>query len=103
MNRSRPLIAQLWQGELALRRVFWDYAIIYGTLLNLATSFAAFGIIAAGWPLLLAIVVFVLPLPYNLLIVVGVWRSAARYRGPIIWAKLARGAVVIWAILATAI
>jgi hypothetical protein len=32
---------------------------------------------------------------------VGVWRSAARYRGPTIWANAARIAVIIWALIAT--
>jgi hypothetical protein len=96
-------IRQLWNGEIGLRHAFWDYTVIYGSLLNLATTFAAFGAYAAGWPLVIAVVIFFLPLPYNLLQVVSVWRSAERYRGPDIWANLARIAVVIWAIIATTV
>jgi hypothetical protein len=33
--------------------------------------------------------------------VVAVWRSAARYQGEALWAQLARGAVIAWAVLAT--
>jgi hypothetical protein len=103
MNRIKELALQLWRGEIELRRAFWDYAIIYGSLLNLATTFAAFGAYAAGSPLPIAAAIFLLPLPYNLLQVFSVWRSAARYRGPEIWANLARIAVVIWAVVATTI
>ncbi|OZB19783.1 MAG: hypothetical protein B7X55_02430, partial [Rhodobacterales bacterium 34-62-10] len=34
-------------------------------------------------------------LPYNLLVVVGVWRSAARYAGPGFHADLARVSVLL--------
>jgi hypothetical protein len=103
MKRIGDIAGQLWRGEFTLQRAFWDYAIIYGSLLNLATTLAAFGAFAAGWPLAVAAVIFLLPLPYNLLAVVNVWRSAERYPGPRLWANLARIAVVLWAILATTI
>lgn len=103
MDRIGHLISRLWRGEIELRRAFWDYAIIYGSLLNLATTFAAFGAYAAGWPLPVAVAIFLLPLPYNLLQVFSVWRSAARYSGPEIWANLARIAIVVWAIIATTV
>jgi hypothetical protein len=103
MTNLGTSLLQLWRGEIELRRAFWDFAVIYGSLLNLTTTFAAFAAYAAGWPLALAAVIFFLPLPYNLATVFGVWRSAARYSGPEIWANLARIAVVIWAIVATTI
>jgi len=100
MKRIRDVVLQLWRGELALRRAFWDYAIIYGSLLNLVTTLAALAALGAGWPLAIAAIIFLSPLPYNLLAVLSVWRSAERYRGPRLWADLARIAVVIWAIVA---
>lgn len=103
MNALKTWLMRLWRGEIELRRAFWDGAIIYGSLLNLATTIAAFVAFAVGWPLALAAAIFLSPLPYNLLTVLGVWRSAERYSGPEIWANLARIAVVIWAIVATAI
>jgi hypothetical protein len=101
MNKIKAALLQLWRGDVTLKRAFWDYAIIYGSLLNLATTLAALGAFAAGWPLALAAVIFLSPLPYNLLAVFGVWRSAERYSGPAIWAHLARIVVVVWAIAAT--
>jgi hypothetical protein len=44
----------------------------------------------------LAIGVFLLPVPYVVVAVVGVWRSASAYEGPEHWAKLARTAAVLW-------
>jgi hypothetical protein len=39
--------------------------------------------------------------PYNFLMVVAVWRSAARYAGNAIWSTLARALILVWAVLAT--
>lgn len=103
MNRITKSASELWRGDMELRRAFWDYTIFYGSLLNLATTFAAFAAYAAGWPLAVAAVIFLLPLPYNLLAVANVWRSAERYEGPQRWAKLARIAAVIWAVIATTV
>ena len=47
--------------------------------------------------------VYFLPTPYNLFMVVAVWRSAGRYEGPDHWADLARIAAVVWAVLETAV
>jgi hypothetical protein len=103
MTHLGNLARRLWRGDMTLRSAFWDYAIIYGSLLNLATTVAALGAYAAGWPLAVAAAIFLSPLPYNLLAVLNVWRSAERYSGPRLWANLARLVVVIWAIVATSV
>jgi hypothetical protein len=94
-------VIRLWRGEVGLARVFWDYAIIYGSLANLITTAAAFAALTADLPVWLAVAIFFLPLPYNVLIVVAVWRSAGRYAGPPMWATLARIAIIVWATIAT--
>jgi hypothetical protein len=94
-------VIRLWRGEVGLARAFWEYAIAFGSLANLTTTGAAFAAYLAGWPLVLAVVIFLLPLPYNVLTVVAVWRSADRYAGPPIWATLARAAVIVWATIVT--
>jgi hypothetical protein len=95
-------VLRLWRGEVAMARVFWEYAIAFGTLANLVTTMLALGTLMSGYPVL-AVAVFLLPLPYNVLIVVSVWRSAARYAGPPIWATLARVVAIVWALIATAL
>jgi hypothetical protein len=104
-DRDRTPMSQhllrLWRGQLPLSRAFWDNAIIYGTLANLLFTVLALGVLAAGGAGWLALAVFLVPLPYNVTTVVGVWRSAARYAGPPAWANAARIAVIVWAVLAT--
>jgi hypothetical protein len=90
------------RGEIPLPRAFWLYAVGYGTIINLIVTGLALGVLAAGGPGWLALVVFLAPLPYNLLAVVAVWRSADRH-GDEAWAHAARIAIVTWAILATVI
>jgi hypothetical protein len=94
-------IADLWYGRLPLARVFWEYAIIFGSFANLVSTFAALAAFTNGAPVLLGLLLHFLPVPYNLLMVVGVWRSAANYRGAQIWATLAQALILVWAALAT--
>ena len=96
---TRALVA----GEMPLPLAFWRYAIVYGLLVNGFASFAAFAVLAAGGASWLAVFLFLLPLPYNLLVGLGVWRSAGRWPGQPPWAALARVAIVVWTLLAIAL
>ena len=90
----------LWNGRVPLSRVFWDYAVIHGSFANLVATGAALTAFLWDWPILGLAIHFLL-LPYNALMVVAVWRSAERYKGDAIWATLARGAILVWAAIAT--
>jgi hypothetical protein len=92
---------RLWRGEESLARAFWEYAILYGTLANLITTAATFAALALGLSGAIALAFFVLPIPYNIFVVVAVWRSAQRYQGSREWALLARIGVVVWALIAS--
>jgi len=93
---------RLWNGEESLARAFWEYTILYGTLANASVSIALFAAVAADAPAWVAVVLYVLTIPYNVFMTVAVWRSAQRYQGPAEWALLARIAVVVWALVASA-
>ena len=85
----------LWLGELPLGEAFWTWAIGVGLLVNLTTTGLFIALITADRPWAALFVGYALSVPYNALAVVGVWRSAARYRGPPGHADLARVAAVI--------
>ena len=80
----------LWSGELPLGEAFWTFAIGIGVALNLSTTvlFMALAAFDRPWPELLG--AYVLSFPYNIVALVGVWRSAERYQGPALHAHLAR-------------
>jgi hypothetical protein len=103
MSRLRQRLADLWRGRVPMSRVFWEYAVCFGTVLNLLTTIASFALLAGDYPGWLTIVVFLLPAPYNLLMIVAVWKSAMRYEGPQYWATLARAFIIVWAVAATLI
>ncbi|MCC6947066.1 MAG: hypothetical protein IT539_04790 [Bradyrhizobiaceae bacterium] len=95
-------LADLWNGRVPLSRVFWEYAVIFGSIANLIIAFASLFALSQRWSAV-GVVLFVLPIPYNLLMIVAVWRSAARYEGPQIWATLARALIIVWAVVASLI
>jgi hypothetical protein len=96
-DRAAPngsLIARLWNGEVPLAIAFWRYGILYGTLLNVLTTIATLGLVTIDAPMALWLAVHFLPAPYNLWVVVGVWRA----RDTEIWAQIA---IALWAIFLT--
>jgi hypothetical protein len=93
-------IKRLWRGEVALARTFWEYAILYGTLLNILTTIATLAALAANLPVVVALALHLMPTPYNVFVVIAVWRSALRYRGRREWSVLARAGVIGWALIA---
>jgi hypothetical protein len=89
-------LAALWKGEIPLGQAFWEYAIAYGTIANIVATAAAIVAAAAGLPDAVAIGLFLTPIPYIITAVVGVMRSADKYRGPRQHAALAKMAVIAW-------
>lgn len=89
-------LKELWRGQLPLDLAFWRYAIIYGLALNVAATAAAFAVIVLDGPIVIAVIVHLLPVPYSIVALCGVWRSADRYSGRQDIPKLARASVVAW-------
>ena len=90
---------ELWRGDLPLGQAFWKYAIAYGTIANLVATGAAITAATLGLPDLIAVCLFLSPLPYILAAVVGVLRSANKYQGSPDWATIAKIAVILWGAL----
>jgi hypothetical protein len=85
----------LWSGELPLGEAFWTYAIGIGLLVNLATSGLFLTLIMFDRPFAALFVGYVLSVPYNVVALVGVWRSAARYQGQAGLADVARIVTIV--------
>ena len=92
---------RLWRGLPSLSRIFWHDMVIGGSAISLTASLAAFLMIAADAPTLASTTVFFAPLPYNLLLVTAVWRSATRVRSE--WNWPARLASLGWLLVMTVI
>ncbi len=100
-HRTIKLVKCLWASELPLRQAFWQYAVGYGLLINLVTSLAFLALLTNDANIVLVALAFALPIPYNFVMAVAVWRSADRYSGPKAWADLARIGIVIWMVSLT--
>ena len=85
----------LWFGDLPLGEAFWTFAIGIGLLVNLTTSGLFLVLIMYDRPFAALFVGYVLSVPYNVVALVGVWRSAARYEGRAGLADLARIVTVV--------
>lgn len=68
----------LWRGELPLARVFWEYMIAWGTLINLLTTGASLIALVKQTPSWIILVLHFAATPLNVLLLVSVWRAAQR-------------------------
>jgi len=97
---ERSFIKILLSGDFGLAKTFWMYVFMLGVFINLGMVMVpqiSIGIVAIL--ILIASTVFAIPLH------IAIWRAANKYRGPKIWAILAKINVkvqlfsFIWAIL----
>ena len=104
-------IGRLWRGEIALSRAFWLFGVLVPILLAVAAwalgkaalilllLFAFSGPSAPDWVNSVpqaTVVVAVLPFAYQVLACVGVWRSAAKFSGRLVYSIVARGVVCLY-------
>jgi len=92
-------LRRLWYGELALQNVFWDWAIFGGLIVNITSSGISLLLNMSDRPILGIIVGYTFSVPYNITVLVGVWRSAARFVGERRWADFARMVTVVGMVL----
>lgn len=90
--------ADRWHGAAPLERLFWTDMLIVATLINVAAALGAVVLLGLKLPGWLAVAAFLAPLPYNVFLVLAVWRAteqspantASAYRaGALIWLALA--------------
>ncbi|MBT4945189.1 MAG: hypothetical protein HOI47_23400 [Candidatus Scalindua sp.] len=82
-------------GDFGLAKTYWGFAIGVGFLLYIFSI--AIG--SMGSPALS--IIWILGLyTYQVIVWIGVWRAASLYNGPMIWAGLAKFAVILGALMA---
>jgi len=91
-------LADLWAGRLPLGTAFWIWGVFVGLTVNFAATAATMAVLAAGLPGSAAVAVHLVPLPYNIITAVGIWRSAGNHDGARFWADMARVAAVALAV-----
>lgn len=73
-------IGSRWRGEASAAVLYWRDILAVGSLINLFTGFAALMLAAQGADLLIAATVHFAVLPYNVFLVVALWRTPQRTR-----------------------
>jgi hypothetical protein len=92
-------IVKFWRGGLPLERALWIWGIVGGGVVSLFATLLALMLVAAGAPGWLAVLVFVAHIPWNLVLLVGVWRSAERPEVSRGAANLARLVILAWVVV----
>jgi len=64
--------------------------VLGGLVINAASSTLFLFLVMADQPILALVAGYAPSVPYNIVVSVGVWRSAGRYAGERRWAELAR-------------
>lgn len=86
----REAIRRRLAGDVPLAEAFFNDMLVIGSIVNIALALAAFAMLAAEWPTWLAVVTFFAAQPYNLMLLVAVWRAASRSQTRAAdWAKAA--------------
>lgn len=82
---SRPgpvaFLRERWAGKVPMSRMFWRDIMLYATVLNVASAMAGLLLFTSDLPAWVGLAVFMLPLPYNIFLVMAVWRKAGRRTG----------------------
>ena len=91
-------IVKFFRGGLPLGRAFWLWGILGGAVVSLSATLLALTLLAAGAPAWLAVLVFAAHIPWNLVLLVGVWRSAGQPGVSPATANLARFVILAWAV-----
>jgi hypothetical protein len=92
-------IVELWRGQLPLGRAFWAWGILGGAVVGLVSTLLAALLLTSDAPAWLAALAFAGHLPWNLVLLVGVWRSAAQPEVARGTATLARLAMLAWVVV----
>lgn len=69
-----------WRGAAHLSQLYWRDMMIVGSFINLFTGFTALMIAAQGGDLRVAAMVHFATLPYNVFLVLALWRTPGRSR-----------------------
>ena len=88
-------VRRVWQGDLPLPDIFWNWAIAGGLAVNMISS-AMFLYLASTDQIFAAVICgYLLSVPYNLIVTVGVFRAAEKYEGDKRWAETAKTVTLI--------
>lgn len=102
-NPVAAYFADRWRGEVPLAILFWRDMMAFGTLINAVMTIGAVVLLAMKVPAPIAVAVHFATMPYNIFLLVAVWRTADRNAGMGALPGFARVASAVWIVLASII
>ncbi len=72
---TRGFFTDRWHSEVDLGVLLWRDMLIFGTLVNLAAGFTGILMLIQEVPPVWALAVHLAPVPYNIFLLLSVWRS----------------------------
>ena len=88
-SKKNNFFEKFWNGELSLPMSYWGVGVgiglLYGLVVGILTGVAGLSN-DAMWGFII---------PFQIYIVVGIWRSSNNYKGPKFWSVLAKIAVIV--------
>jgi hypothetical protein len=90
---------EFFRGGLPLARAFWLWGILGGSIVSLFSTLFALTLVTADAPAWIAVLAFAAHIPWNLVLLVGVWRSVGRPEVSPAAAKCARLVILVWVVV----
>jgi len=86
-TQQRGFFSKLVNGDIGLAKTYWLYGFVVGLIINVLTRIIpSLGALA---------VILAVAIPYQIMVLLGVWRAADKYQGRKAWAILAKIATVL--------
>jgi tetrahydromethanopterin S-methyltransferase subunit G len=86
-TQQRGFLSKLVNGDFGLAKTYWLYGFVVGLIINVLTRIIpSLGALA---------VILAVAIPYQIMVLLGVWRAADKYQGRKAWAILAKIATVL--------
>lgn len=88
---AKGFFGKLVNGDFGLAKTYW----LYGVLVGIAVNLVSRGITSTE-TLMFLIIAYT---AYEVPVLIGTWRAASLYKGPSVWAILAKAAVMLGALM----
>ena len=87
---SKGFIKQLIDGDFSLVKTYWLYGVIGSIVMNLLMIFP---VMSGSMPLLVSS--GLVSIAYAIVVLTGIWNSASKYTGSMLWSVLAKIIVIL--------
>ena len=98
-TRQPGFVRTRWRGEVPLATLFWRDMMTIAAIINIAMMFASLALLAGEAPTWVVALVFLSPLPWNVFLVLCVFRTAEREGGRL--ASFAKTGAILWLVVIT--